>query len=74
MARLPDSLFAQLLALPLGAALVLPLGVPMQAAERAIASVIEQHPMRRFAIGEHVAQPSQGVAVHNVRIGRLADA
>jgi hypothetical protein len=70
----PDSLFSQLLDLPVGAALVLPLGVSVQSAEGAIASVIEQHPMRRFAKGEHIAQPRHGEALHNVRIGRLPDA
>ncbi|SAL05485.1 hypothetical protein AWB81_07181 [Caballeronia arationis] len=69
----PDSLFSQLLDLPVGASLVLPLGVSVQGAECAIASVIEQHPMRSFATGEHIARPRQGEALHNVRIERLSD-
>jgi hypothetical protein len=70
----PDSLYAQLLRLPVGAALVLPLGIDASSAQRAIKTVIElDDHRRRFAIGEHIARPRQGEALHHVRIERLPD-
>ncbi|WP_061152292.1 hypothetical protein [Caballeronia arvi] len=68
-----DSLYAQLLALPVGAALVLPLGVSAQSAQHAIKSVIEHDSKRRYAIGDHIARPRRAEVLRHVRIERLPD-
>ncbi|SAK94846.1 hypothetical protein AWB75_06858 [Caballeronia catudaia] len=68
-----DSLYAQLLALPVGAAFVLPLGVSAQSARCAVESAIRQDLRKRFVIGEHVARPRQAEVLRHVRIERLAD-
>jgi hypothetical protein len=71
----PDNLFKQLLCLPVNAALVLPLGISAQAAERAVRIVIEQYdPRRRFVIGEHVVRPRPAETLRHVRIERFPDA
>jgi len=68
-----DSLYARLLALPVGAALVLPLGVSHQSAEQAIKAVIAQDSKRRYAIGDHIVRPWQAELVRHVRIKRVPD-
>jgi hypothetical protein len=71
----PDDLFTQLLGLPVNAALVLPLGISAQNAERAVRTVVEQYdPPRRFVIGEHVVRPRPAETLRHVRIERLPDA
>jgi hypothetical protein len=69
-----DSLYAQLLVLPRGGALILPLGITAQTAEQAIASITANHdPRRRYAIGEYIAPPREGETLHHVLIQRLPD-
>ncbi|SAK59464.1 hypothetical protein AWB79_02621 [Caballeronia hypogeia] len=68
-----DSLYAQLRALPVAAALVLPLAVTAQGAEHGIALVVDHYPERRYAIGEHLSRPRPGEAVRYLRIQRLPD-
>ncbi|SAL02259.1 hypothetical protein AWB80_08318 [Caballeronia pedi] len=58
-----DSLYAQLLALPAGAAFVLPLGVSAHSARFAVESAIRHDRKQRFLIGERVAQ-SRHLEVH----------
>ena len=67
-----DSLYAQLLVLPVGAALVLPLAVTLQGAEHGIALVVDHYPERRYAIGEHLSRPRPGKRSY-LRIQRLSD-
>ncbi|MDR5763293.1 hypothetical protein [Caballeronia sp. LZ035] len=67
------SLYAQLLALPMGATLVLPLGVSAQSAKFAVECAIRQYPEKRFLVGEHVARPRQAEVLRHVRIERLVD-
>ncbi|SAL85549.1 hypothetical protein AWB67_06973 [Caballeronia terrestris] len=70
----PYDLFTQLLGLPVDAALVLPLGISAQDAERGVRMVIEHHgPRRRFVVGEHVVRPRPAETLRHVRIERLPD-
>lgn len=68
-----ESLYAQLLALPLGAALVLPLGVSARSAKFAVQSAVREDLKKRFSIGEHVIRPRRAEVLRHVRIERLAD-
>ncbi len=68
-----ESLYAQLLALPVGAALVLPLGVSARSAEFAVQCAMRKDLKKRFLIGEHVIRPRQAEVLRHVRIERLAD-
>ncbi len=67
------SLYTQLIALPVGAALVLPIGVSPRSARSAVQAAMQQDLRKRFLIDECVTRPRQAEVLRHVRIERLAD-